>query len=69
MPQAVWDYRVGGYPVCEKWLKDRRERRLGVDGIKTYCRIVTALGLTIGIQAELDEFYPGIEGSLLEIEL
>ena len=69
VPQAVWDYRVGGYQVCEKWLKDRRERRLGVDGIKTYCRIVTALGLTIAVQAELDGLYPGIEESLLEIEL
>ena len=69
VPQAVWDYRVGGYQVCEKWLEDRRERRLGLADIKTYCRIVTALGLTIGIQAELDALYPGIEDSLLDIDL
>ena len=69
VPQAVWDYRVGGYQVCEKWLKDRRERHLSMEEIKTYCRIVTALGLTIEIQQVLDELYPAIEDSLLPIEL
>ena len=24
----VYQYRIGGYQVCEKWLKDRKERRL-----------------------------------------
>ena len=67
VPQAVWDYRVGGYQVCEKWLKDRRERRLDLDDARTYCRIVTALKLTIEIQAELDALYPRIEERLLAI--
>jgi len=61
VPEAVWSYRVGGYQVCEKWLKDRKERRLDVDDIRTYCRIVTALGLTIEIQQKIDSLYPGIE--------
>ncbi len=26
--EAVWDFHVGGYQVCEKWLKDRKGRRL-----------------------------------------
>jgi len=69
VPQAVWDYRVGGYQVCEKWLKDRRERRLSTEEIKTYCRIVTALGKTIEIQQALDGLYPAIEESLLPIRL
>ena len=24
--EEVWNYQVGGYQVCEKWLKDRKER-------------------------------------------
>lgn len=67
--QEVWDYRVGGYQVCDKWLKDRRERTLSVEEIRTYCRIVTALGKTIGIQQALDELYPAIEESLLPLDL
>jgi hypothetical protein len=45
---------AGGYQVCEKWLKDRQNRPLDLDDIRTCCRIVTALKLTIGIQREID---------------
>ena len=62
--QEVWSYRVGGYQVCDKWLKDRRERHLDLDDIRTYCRVVTALKLTIEIQADLDRTYPSVEQSL-----
>ncbi|MDQ1335715.1 MAG: hypothetical protein QG552_2665, partial [Thermodesulfobacteriota bacterium] len=61
VPEAVWTYRIGGYQVCEKWLKDRQERRLDLDDIRTYCRIVTALKLTIGIQEEINALYSDIE--------
>jgi len=69
VPEAVWSYQVGGYQVCEKWLKDRQERRLDLDDIRTYCRIVTALGLTIGIQEEIDALYPEVEENVLAIAL
>jgi hypothetical protein len=65
--ETVWSYQVGGYQVCEKWLKDRQERRLELDDIRTYCRIVTALGLTIEIQEKLDALYPGVEKSVVTI--
>jgi hypothetical protein len=61
VPEPVWTYQVGGYRVCDKWLKDRQDRRLEVDDIRTYCRIVTALKLTLGIQQELNALYPQAE--------
>ena len=61
VPEAVWIFQVGGYQVCEKWLKDRKERRLELDDIRTYCRIVTALGRTIELQSESDALYPDVE--------
>ena len=54
----VWEFRVGGYQVCEKWLKDRRKRRLDLGEIKLYQRIVATLGSTITIMSELDEVAP-----------
>ena len=54
MPE-VWAFRVGGYQVCEKWLKDRRKRKLSLGDIKMYGRIVATLGSTITIMSELDE--------------
>src|SRR5690606_15280952 len=26
--EDVWQYQIGGYQVCEKWLKDRKDRTL-----------------------------------------
>ena len=43
----VWDFHIGGYQVCEKWLKDRRERTLSYDDIKHYQKITVALSETI----------------------
>jgi len=45
--QAVWAMRVGGYQVCEKWLKDRRGRALSNREIETYRRLVYALSQTL----------------------
>ncbi len=65
VPAAVWTYQVGGYQVCEKWLKDRRERRLELDDIRAYCRIVTALGRTLAVQAEIAALYPEAEATVI----
>jgi predicted helicase len=58
VPREVYEYRIGGYQVCQKWLKDRRERRLELDDIRAYCRIVTAIGHTLTIQHQIDVLYP-----------
>lgn len=60
----VWHYQIGGYQVCEKWLKDRKGRILNLDEIQTYCQIVTALSKTIELQKEIDKLYPEIEKNL-----
>jgi len=65
----VWEYMIGGYQVCHKWLKDRKDRCLTLEEIKTYCRTATALSKTIEIQAEIDKLYPQVEKTLLEIHL
>ncbi|NMA38651.1 MAG: DNA methyltransferase, partial [Lentisphaerae bacterium] len=68
VPEAVWAYQVGGYQVCEKWLKDRQERRLELDDITAYCRIVTALGLTMALQRQIDGLYAEAEKKTVAIE-
>lgn len=32
-PQAVWDFRIGGYQVLDKYLKSRKGRELSLDEI------------------------------------
>ncbi|MBW1703295.1 MAG: hypothetical protein JRJ50_14510, partial [Deltaproteobacteria bacterium] len=62
----VWDYQIGGYQVCHKWLKDRKGRTLSTDDIKQYCRIVTAIQKTIEIQKEIDDIYPQVEIDIIK---
>ena len=57
----VWEYQIGGYQVCNKWLKDRKGRSLSLDDIKHYCNIVTSIQKTIEIQKAIDESYVKIE--------
>lgn len=54
VPAEIWDFRVGGYQVCEKWLKDRRGRALTFEDITHYQKVVRALGETIRLMAEID---------------
>jgi len=51
----VWNFHIGGYQVCEKWLKDRRGRQLSREDIAHYQKIVNALGETIRLMGEVDE--------------
>ena len=55
VPEEVWDFHVGGYQVCHKWLKDRKGRTLSDEEIAQYQEIVVALSETIRIMAEVDE--------------
>lgn len=63
--QDVWSYQIGGYQVCDKWLKDRKERILTLDEIQTYCRIVTSIQKTIEIQKTIDEVYEQAEEAVI----
>jgi len=55
IPKAVWEFHIGGYQVCEKWLKDRRGRKLSYDDIQHYQKVVVALNETICLMAEIDK--------------
>jgi hypothetical protein len=55
VPPEVWEFHVGGYQVCEKWLKDRRGRKLSYDDKEHYKKIVMALGETIRLMRGIDE--------------
>jgi len=53
--EDVWNFHIGGYQVCQKWLKDRKDRKLSTEDINHYHRIVVALNETIKLMAKIDE--------------
>ena len=54
VPAGVWAFHVGGYQVCQKWLKDRKGRVLTYDDIQHYRKIVAALQETITLMEQID---------------
>ena len=53
--REIWNFQVGGYQVCYKWLKDRRKFELTYDEIELYQKIIVATSRTIEIMKEIDE--------------
>lgn len=64
--EEIWNFHIGGYQVCDKWLKDRKGRTLSEEDIAHYQKVVVALSETICIMAEIDkviEEYGGWPGA------
>ncbi len=55
VPEETWNFRVGGYQVLDKWLKDRKGRVLSSEDIEHYRKVVAALHETRQIMQEVDE--------------
>ena len=58
VPADVWEFHIGGYQVCEKWLKDRRGRKLSYDDLTHYQKVVVALNETTRLMEEIDAAIP-----------
>ncbi len=61
VPPEVWNFHIGGYQVCQKWLKDRKGRTLSFDDLMHYQKVVVALKETIRLMEEIDaliQFWP-----------
>jgi predicted helicase len=58
VPGEVWGFHVGGYQVCDKWLKERKGRQLSNNDLMHYQRIIAALNETIRLMAEIDALIP-----------
>jgi hypothetical protein len=59
VPPEVWEFHIGGYRVCERWLKDRKGRKLSWDDVRHYQKVVVALAETIRLMGEIDAIIPG----------
>jgi predicted helicase len=55
VPQAAWAFYIGGYQPAQKWLKDRKGRKLEFDDILHYQKIIVALTETGRIMKEIDK--------------
>ncbi len=55
VPEIAWNFYIGGYQPAQKWLKDRKGRKLEFDDILHYQKIIVALTETDRIMREIDK--------------
>ncbi|MDD3045230.1 MAG: DNA methyltransferase, partial [Candidatus Delongbacteria bacterium] len=55
VPEVAWSFFIGGYQPSQKWLKDRKGRKLEFDDILHYQKIIVALTETDRIMKEVDK--------------
>ncbi|MEQ9482815.1 type ISP restriction/modification enzyme [Coleofasciculus sp. F4-SAH-05] len=56
----VWEFKIGGYQVLSKWLKDRKKakRTLSFDELLHYQKVVVAIKETMELMEEIDQLIP-----------
>jgi predicted helicase len=57
VPQAVWDFHIGGYQVLEKYLKSRKNRVLTLDEINHVGAVADSLSFTLDQMMAIDAAY------------
>ena len=57
VPQAVWDFHVGGYQVLDKYLKSRKGRVLSLGEITHLAKVADSLAFTLNQMALIDAAY------------
>jgi predicted helicase len=55
VPLTAWNFYIGGYQPAQKWLKDRKGRKLEFDDILHYQKIIVALSETDRLMKEIDK--------------
>lgn len=67
VPEAVWEYAIGGYQVLKKWLSYRERQVLGRDITKDEARefthIVRRIAALLLLEPELDKNYAAIKAN------
>ena len=54
VPAEVWEYEIGAYQVCEKWLKDKKGSSLKHNEVRQYCAMLVAVSETLQTMKTID---------------
>ncbi len=57
----MWESLIGAYQMMEKYLRDRKGRKLSLDEINHYMKVAKAIRLTIELQGKVDSIHAKID--------
>jgi hypothetical protein len=71
VPETVWGYTVGGYPVMKKWLSYREFELLGraltPDEAREVTHMARRIAALILLQPELDKNYQAVKAATVPL--
>lgn len=53
VPKEVWNFQIGGYRMCDRWLRDRRGRKLTHADLRHYEQMIVAIQKTIRVTEKI----------------
>ena len=57
IPAEVWEYRIGGYQVLDKWFKSHKGEIMTMNDFDHVAHVVGLLGETINLRDELRKLH------------
>ncbi|MEX2209388.1 MAG: type ISP restriction/modification enzyme [Patescibacteria group bacterium] len=55
VPLEAWEFWIGGYQPAQKWLKDRKGRKLSYEDVQHWQKIIVAQIETVKLMKEIDK--------------
>ena len=62
IPEKVYTFTIGGYKICEKWLKDRKGKHINEEDISYYIKIIVCIRKTLTYIEEIDQIIEKYSG-------
>jgi hypothetical protein len=60
-----WNFYIGGHQVLDRWLRGMRNKRLSLQEIRHFIKIVACIRETIKLMQMLDGLYDDLEKSII----
>lgn len=57
VPEAVWNFHIGGYLPIQRWLKERKGQTLSNEDLEYYQKIIVAIAETIKVMSKIEEVW------------
>ena len=60
-----WNFYIGGHQVLDRWLREMKNKRLSLEEIRHFIKIVACIRETIKLMQILDGLYDNLEKSII----
>lgn len=63
--EEEWNFYIGGHQILDRWLKVRKGKKLSLEDIRHFIKIIASIRETIRKMQKLDDHYDNVEKSLI----